>query len=260
MKLKVGGREVELEEPEVIRKAQLAEGAEQKFREAAEMRKQAQQFVEALRTNPMAVLTHPELGINFRELAEQYLGTELQKELMSPEQRELEELRSFKRQQEEAAQAQAQQQQTTAQRKAEMEAVQRAQAQYDRDITEVLQKSQLPKSPYTVKRVAEVLMSALEKGYELDVPTAVDMVRERYVQDIQAMVGGLDGESLIKMLGDGVLGKLRKYDLARIKAKIQPEQSTAAPQVTAQPAASGKEQERLRPQEWIKQMRQRAGV
>lgn len=264
LKLKINGREREYDEQEVVRLAQLSAGAHEKFAEAAEMRKQAEQFFETLLKDPKSVLLHPELRdrINMRQIAEEFLGAELQKEMMSPEQRELEELRAFKRQQDEAKAAQEHEQLTKTQQ-AEMQALQqRAAQEYDRKISEVLSQSNLPKNAYTVKRVAELLHGALTKGYDLDVQTAVDIVRDGYVTDLQSLVGGLDGEPLVKFLGDDLVKKLRKYDLQRLKSQMEPAQPTAP--VAQLPVESQRRQpegeRNMRPHEWSEFIRKKAGV
>jgi hypothetical protein len=264
LKLKVNGREMELEEPEVIRRAQLASAADEKFREASEMRKQAEQFFNALLDDPKSVLMHPEIRdrINFRALAEEYLGAELQKEMMSPEQRELEELRAFKKKQDETAESAKREQLTKAQQEEMTRLQQRAAQEYDKKITEVLAQSSLPKTPYTVKRVAELLHGALTKGYDLDVQTAVDMVREGYMTDVQSLVGGLDGDHLVNALGPDILKRLRKYDLERIKAQLD-KSAPAAPQPIAAPSQSSQRNDAgsnfLRPDEWKEAIRKKAG-
>ncbi len=264
LKLKVNGREMELEEGEVVRRAQLASAADEKFREAAEMRKQAEQFFKALLEDPKAVLMHPDIRdrINFRALAEEYLGAELQKEMMTPEQRELEELRQYKKQQDDARQRSEQEQLTRTQQEEMTRLQQRAAQEYDKKITEVLAQSDLPKTAYTVKRVAELLHGALQKGYDLDIQTAVDMVREGYMTDVQALVGGLEGESLVKLLGGDIVKRLRKFDLERIKAQL--DQSAApAPQPVPAPVATQSRSEPsqfMRPDEWKEAIRKKAGL
>lgn len=262
LKLKVNGKEVEMDEPEVLRRAQLAEAADQKFQEAAKTRKQMEEFVRQLKSDPLSILTNPELGIDFKGLAEQYLGQELQRELMTPEQRELEELREFRRAQEEAAE-QARQQEMTASQQREFQALQqRAAKEYDEKITEVLQQSNLPKTPRTVKRVAEMLYNAMEKGYELDINTAVDMVRGDFSTDLTELVGGLDGEGIVKFFGEDVVKKLRKHDLAQLR-KLQEAAQSAAPQSPAQTFARQVRDEgveKMKPDEWKEHLRKKAGL
>ena len=260
-KLKVNEQEREVTEDELVRRAQLGYSADEKFKEASEMRTAAEKLVQALKTNPLAVLQHPELGINLRELAESYLAEELQKEMLPPEQRELNDLREWKRKQEEAAQQAEQQRMTTQQQQAFQQHMQRAAQEYDTKITDVLKASNLPKTPYSVKRVAELLKGALEKGYDLDVQTAVDMVRDNYMGDFKAMFGGLKGENLIKFLGDDVAREVRQFDLARIKAQLEAKQTQQAGAGTPPPPRQNdNEPKQMRQEEWLEHIRRKAGV
>jgi hypothetical protein len=262
MKLKINGQDVDLPEDEVKRRAQLYSGAEEKFRAAAEQRKQVQTFVEALKKNPMAVLTHPELGLNFRELAEQYLVEQIQQEQMDPKERELEQLRKWKQEQEETKRAAEMEEMTKKERAAFEQQVQQARETYDRQIGEVLNQSGLPRNARTIKRVAELMHGALSKGYELPLEMAVDMVKESYTQDIKELVGNLGEEHFESILGDEFVGKLRKRDLARLKAKMKPSEATipATPQpVQAQQTSKPTKSSQLNTHEWKEALRKKAG-
>lgn len=262
-KLKINGREEEVDEQTLVRKAQLASAADEKFREAAEMRKSAEQFFETLKTNPKAILMNPEFQqmIGFREIAEEYLGGELKRELMDPVQRELEDLRDFKRKQEEALKSQEQERLTKAQQQELQQLQQRAMQEYDTKITEALQTSSIAKTPEAVSRVVGLMEKALTNGYDLDPATAVAMVQDQYRTDLQAMAGTLDGEQLVKFFGDDIIKKLRKYDLTRIKQQLEP-----APVAAPAPAPAAREPKQpsqnpgLRPNEWLDRIAQKAGV
>jgi hypothetical protein len=259
-KLKAKTGEVELTEAELIRRAQLGLGADEKFQEAAQMRKSAEALFEAIKKDPIAVMKH--MGLNVRDLTEGYLAKELQDEMKDPQVRELEDLRAFKKAQEDAK-ANADKENMTKSQQAEFQQhMQRTAKEYDTKISQVLADSNLPKTPYTVKRVAELLKNALTKGYDLDVNTAVDMVREGYMGDFKALFGGLKGEQLVKFLGDDVLKEMRQHDLARIKAKLEGQHSAAQPAIAAPstPRQSSSESKQMSTDEWKDFIRKKAGV
>lgn len=261
-KLKVNNQEREVTEAELIRRAQLGYSADEKFLKAKEMHSQAEDFFKMLKSDPLAVLNHPDLGINFREMAENYLAGELKKEMLPPEQRELEELRAYKAEQLKAKEDADKQQMTQAQQQQMHQAQQRAAKEYDTKITEVLQAANLPKQPRTVKRVAEALKAALEKGYDLDVETAVDMVNEEYQADYKHLITGLKGEQLIKFLGDDALREVRQFDLARIRARLEG-QAIPAVQQSSEPSAprqNNSEPKQMRTDEWKEHLRRKAGL
>jgi hypothetical protein len=262
-KLKVNGREIEVDEVEVLRRAQLASAADEKFREAAEMRKSAEQFFETLKTNPKAILMNPEFQqmIGFREIAEEYLGGELKRELMDPVQRELEDLRDFKRKQEDALKSQEQERLTQTQQRELQQLQQRAMQEYDTKITEALQTSSIAKTPEAVSRVVGLMEKALTNGYDLDPATAVAMVQDQYRSDLQAMTSTLDGEQLVKFFGDDIIKKLRKFDLTRIKQQLEPAPAAApAPSPLAREPKQPSQNQGLRPNEWLDRIAQKAGI
>lgn len=259
IKRKVNGKEVEMTVAEALRKAELVSGAEEKFQEAAKMRKEVEAFVQALKEKPLHVLK--QMGIDVRGNAEEYLAEEVQLELMSPEERELYELRKWKQEQEQARQQEEMTAQQRAQQQQEMAARQQAQQFYDKKISEVLSQSNLPKTPYTVKRVATLLKTALSKGYELPIETAVDMVRGDFANDLRSMSSG-DPAQIIKLLGDDIVKMLRKHDLEQIKAKRKPAATPAeiAEQNLQPRQRTEKTTEKMSMDEWKEYIRKRAGV
>lgn len=266
MKLKINGQEREYTEDEVIRRAQMFEGADEKFRIANERTKQMENFFEKLKANPAAVLSHPELGINLRQFAEDFLTQEIKNEMLSPEERELNELRKFKQEAEENNKK-IQEETKTKQQQAQMEEMQNRQREhFDKQISDILNKSNLPKTPQTVKRVAEILHGALSKGYELDVQMAVDMVRDEYTNGLQSLFGQLDGDNLINMLGGDLAKKIRQHDLAKIKAKLNSQTQQPAEMVEATkqqeqtPRQNRNDNKFLTQAEWTALMRKKAGI
>src|SRR5690606_30231940 len=139
-----------------------AMAADEKFQEAAMTRKQAEQLVTLLRENPLAVLKHPELGLDVKALATQILNQELDEMQKSPEQKKLEEMERQLKDREELLKKIEEEK-----RQAEMSRLQaEAYQQIDEDITNALSNTDLPKSPYVVKRIADAMIEAVNLGYE----------------------------------------------------------------------------------------------
>ena len=86
-KLKVKGKEIEVDDAQYHSYAQKGAAATQTWEEAAKMRKEAEGFVHLLKTDPLKILKDPNLGLDFRKIAEDYLWEQLQDEQMSPEQK-----------------------------------------------------------------------------------------------------------------------------------------------------------------------------
>lgn len=265
-KIKVNGVEREVTEEQAIRYAQMGYGAQEKFQEAATLRKQVEQALEAMKTDPFGVLS--QLGVDVDSIAEERLAKRMQRDLLTPEQRELEELREWRKQNQETEQQTRQQAEEQKKQAVFREQMQRAAKQYDTDISQALAAANLPRIPEAVRDVAAKLLAAREHGVDMDVNTAVEMVREADHARLQAYVGKLAGKQLLDFLGEHVVKELRKHDLEMIRArragKIDVPQSAAgdptpsAPQAPAPARPAG--DQKLKTAEWMEMIRKKAGV
>lgn len=219
--LKVNGKtkavEVDVDNEDEMRKyLQKAFAADETFQEAAMTRKQAEQLVEMLRTNPLQILKHPELGLDIKELATRILNEEIEEQMKSPEQKRLEELE--KRLAEKEAREKELEQKH---RDAEMQRIQaEAYKQLDDEITDALGKSDLPKSPYVIKRIADAMIEATELGYtDVRVQDIMPYVESQVLQEIQQMFEAKPAEVMEKIVGKKNLDSYRKTKISKVKAK-----------------------------------------
>lgn len=231
-KLKSNGktRDVKSEE-ELVRLAQLGLGASEKFEQAAQNRKKAEAIIELFQKDPAKALKA--LGHDVRKLAEDYLYSEAQKQMLTPEQREKQEItQEIERLRAEKEQMiKDQREQRVAQLAAKYE------SDIQTDIISAIDKYKLPSNPKTVARMAEYMAGALEAGYELTAQDVAPRVRQDLEEEHKSLFNHYDVEDLLKLLGDGQLKKIREYEINKVKAK-----APAAPtQVTATPTANVKE-------------------
>jgi hypothetical protein len=177
-RLKVNGREKlvkfnPFDDAEVTRYLQKAEASDSKFQEAAEVRKAAMQFIDELRKNPAKVLRDPNIGIDVKKFAEQILNDQVEELQKTPEQREREklqkELEDLKKERD------------TERKDREQKEFERLQAEHERtlesDISAALDIGGLPKTPRTVKAMAEMMMIALENGIDLSAKEIAPLIR-----------------------------------------------------------------------------------
>jgi hypothetical protein len=217
--LTIDGEEIEYDASDKERLARdLEHGlkSDKRYKEAKKLKTQALDLVSKIISNPEEVLTHPSLkeqGFDFREVAEKYLFNELQKERMTEQERRAydneRELAKIKAEREE-------QQKTAAQRNAEMRQEQ-LRTSFTNQIIEAVDQAGLPKTQWTVSKIAEHMRTAIKKGYK-DV-TALD-VAPLVANDIKEMsrqyISSLKDENLVEALGQDVVDKLRKQNLARV--------------------------------------------
>jgi len=211
--------EIDLDNDEEVRKyLQKAMASEERFQEAAMTRKQAEQLIETLRTNPLAILKHPDLGLDIKKLAEQVLMEELEEADKSPEQKRIEELEKALKSREEREKALEDEKREAEMSKMQQEAMQ----QLDEDISAAIATSNLPKSPYVIKRIADTMIEAVNMGYtDVTVKDIMPLVEEQVTSEIQRLFEESPDEVFEKIVGKKKLDSYRKARVAKAKQPIE---------------------------------------
>lgn len=253
LKVKIDGEMHEVDEDEVISDYGKGKAADKKFQEAAALRKEAVAFIEALKKDPISVLTNPKLGVNMREVAESYLLAQLEDEMMDPRDKELRDLKKEKMTRE--------QMEAEAKRQAEEAEIQALtdnyRAEYEKSFQACLEASGLPKTPHTVKRLAFYMNEGMKRGMDLKPDDVVGLVKDEYIEEQKSLFSGLDGENLLKLLGDDLAKKIRKYDTSRV---VQPQKISLMDQPNVS-ERSMKKSEKINKDEWKAKMdRIKAGL
>jgi hypothetical protein len=220
-KVKVDGNEEEMEldlndEATLVKHLQMSKAASKRMNEAAVTRKQAEQFIQALQNDPMKVLSNPQImgDEKFQEIAEAFLAKKIQEQLLTPEERKRIEMEEKLRAYEESEKK----------TKAEVEAKQTQQLeehyaqQYQKTIIDALQTSSLPKNPFTVRRMAELMSKNLQHGLDLEPQYLAQLVKEDYQKELISLIGSSDADQIIALFGEQVTNKIRKADLAKLKS------------------------------------------
>lgn len=238
LKLKIDGQEFDEElpfeisdDPKAIeylkRNLQLSKVANKRMSESAMTRKQAEQFIEALQTDPMRILGNAKImgEEKFQKLAEEFLSKKIQQQMLSPQERDqLEKEERLRRYEEQERQRNEQEEQ------ARMQELQKHyQESYTKTITQALDASNLPKNPFTVKRMAQLLQQNISYGLEIEPAQLAQLVREDYQKELAAIIGNSSPEQILGMFGDDVTNKLRKHDLEKLKGSLTPNAVRTAP-------------------------------
>jgi len=217
-KLKVDGEEVDEEidfndEESMRNKLQLARAAKKRMTESKESTRKAMEIIKAFDNNPETLLER--LGPKGQEIAEKYLLKKIQDDMLSPEQKEL---RDLKRENETYKEKNTREQadkdlQVSQQREADFA------KSFQTTIIAAVQKSGLPKSPELVKRMAAKFSQNLEFGLELTPDDLAQEVKNDLLDIVKSLVGDSDGEHLVNMLGKDAANKIRKFDLKSLQEK-----------------------------------------
>lgn len=211
-KIKVDGVEEEWSPEELKKFAQIGRAKEKRFEESAKVRKEAEAKLERLKNNPWEVLK--ELGLDPRKVSEEFLGQQLEEELLAKDpvkkaqrdkDRELEELRKEKLEREEARQ------------QAEFEALKTKHIeQLDNDLDRALSTTELPKTPGVIRRVAKYLHDALADGEDMTVEEAVALVEQDYSDEVSQLFGSAKNPK--RYLPSELAKKLMDEHLSQVKS------------------------------------------
>jgi hypothetical protein len=229
-KVKIAGEEREISTEEALKDYELRAASYKRMAEAAAKEKEFKEFQDQLEKDPIKLLKSK--NPKFRELAEKFLAEELMEEMMSPEEkarRALEEENKSYKQKE--AERLAQEEQARQQIESQKSAV-----EIDRELSKALANSYLPKDEFTISRIATTMINYIEAGVDLSYEDAVRLTEEQEITNYKKGLSSLDGEKLLKYLGEETAEKIRKADLGRLKTNSKSARSTDVAASTSKPS------------------------
>lgn len=224
LRLKIDGRDYDEQLPFDIpdtaeareymtRQLQMSKAAQKRMGEKAALEQQVSSFLQELKKNPRKVLSDPSFGVDVKALAAQVIEEEIANSQKSPEQIAKEEL--------EAELADLREQRKKEQEEYKSKEFERLQQmeyeRYDSLMTQALETSDLPKSPYVVKKMADYMMLGLSQGMDVSPQDVLPLVREEILEDIRQMSQAMPIETLEKLFGGDILTKIRKKNVAKAK-------------------------------------------
>ncbi len=250
-KLKDGDNEEEVDENELLKRAQKASAADRRFQEAANARKQAEGAMAQLREALMAGKQNPayllqQLGIDPVKWAETHLSGHIENVRMTPEQRQQRQEQQELQQYREAVRQQQEQQVSH-----QEEEVRRANVnEIQTGLLNALGAAGLAAGDDPERSVSLALdaakylihdrRAALAEGREPKV-TYEDAVRRAmgtYRRTLSQLVESLDADQLYEFLGEVGKQKFRTADMKRHKTNVpsnRPTQTARAPQEQNKP-------------------------
>jgi hypothetical protein len=217
--LKVNGKVQKFTEEQMIARASQSEASDQRFQEAAQMRKQAEAAMGRFKdpAQLMDALQDPALGLNkeqIREAMEAWYSKEfIEPEKLSPAEKRArdaeDKLKKYQKDEKdrEAEKLQAADEARTADARKEIQA----------QIIEALEASDLPRTNFTIRRLAYWMSRNRDNGFDAPTSVLVGQVKNDFNTNLRDMVQASDGETLVRLLGDDIVTKLRKYDLEQLR-------------------------------------------
>lgn len=206
-KLQVEGQEIEVDEKELISRAQKASGAEKKFEEAAKARRMMETLLAKLKDPEgwWQVLAHPMIGHDPHKLAEELVWRKLQEEKLTPEEKQIRQAQEILKRDEQRKKME--EQRKAQQRMAEMQ--KEAGAKLSESIKGTLETAGLPKSAWTVRMMAYFMHKGwTQYNVRLQPADVVGMVKKQYQAMIGDFLGSYEGD-IFEVLGEPVVEKIR---------------------------------------------------
>lgn len=242
MKFKVNGRDVEREvdlgdEDALQELLQKGFAADEKFQSSAAIEKKMKEYAALLQSDPMQALIAA--GHDPDKLTQAYMEKRVAELSKSPEQLQIEKLQKELEKERKQREDSEQEKLNAEQARVEVE----YSRQLDDEITSALGSSDLPKSPYVVKRIAENLMLGIQQGNEdITVEDVLPVVERQIKEEIRQMFEAMPEDVIEKTLGNDVSTKLRKRRLANAKKAPESAASVKATGQSELTKAKGKEE------------------
>lgn len=227
-KVKVDGSEMEVDEKELLRGYAHQKAASKALNEGKQLRKQAEQLISMMRDQGQLFDVIKKMGHDPRKLAEEYLASQLQDELMDPREKELRDTKAKLKQIEDMDRMQRE----TVEKQRLEQLKGRFSEEYTTQFIDALKTSGLPQSKSMVAEMAKYVGRAAQIGFKMTAQEAAQLVREDLVSQHKTVIGESDGEALIRILGEDVANKVRKWDTSRVKS---PEQNLQTPVEQGEP-------------------------
>jgi len=232
LKLKVDGEETEeeidLDDEDYLREQlQMAKVARKRMNDYSSLQKEVVKFIEDLRKDPKAVLKDPRIGLDVKKIAAEIIEEEIENSKKSPEQLELEKTRA-----EIKALKDAQEREKAEAFEKEKERMKEEQIErYDVEVTQALAASDLPKSPYIVKKIADYMLIGLQNNKDVSPADVLPLVREEVMSDLKAMFDVMPEDVVEKLIGKQKFDSIRKKNIKAAKEKAAATGGARAPDV-----------------------------
>ena len=237
---KINGKvvKVDLSNPvEVEKLVSLGLASNDKFQEAARLRKEAEDILAAAKTKKSATEALKKAGFDAREIKE-ILEKELagfyEEEALSPEEKqrraEMEELRKYK---EEEARKKDEEAKSAKDKEVETEM-----QQLEEELLGALSKSNLPRTPILAKWAVQYMSAYDAQGVSLSAEAAVKIVEREFPQLVQSVLSTMDVQGVKQFLGKSLVKQLLDDSVKAVKQAEAPF-TKEAKQVSREASDSG---------------------
>lgn len=237
--VQVDGKAEKKSRKEIIEAYQLRQLSDKKRSEADKVLSEYKKLFDLSKQDPIKLMQA--LGHDFDKLSTGYLAKKAEEAMMDPKERE-----SIKTK----AELEKYKQYVEAQKKANEEkekssAIEQERGRIHKDIIEAIEAHKelgMPVDEELVIQIAQKMLLQDRKQKPLDAKEALPKAYESTQKFLKGIASKMEGEPLIKWLGDDVVKKIRKYDLMKLKEKMAPKAGTPTDRVVSKPLDKPKAQ------------------
>lgn len=242
-KVKYEGKEIEVDEEELKRGYSHQKHASKILQEGKAARKQAEEFVSMMKDKSKLFDAIQKLGHDPRKLAEEYLASQLQDEMMDPRDKELRDTKAKLQKIEDMERMQRE----AAQKRHNDEVSAQLSKEYSTQFVSALQESGLPPTKPMVADMAKYISRSAKIGFKMTPQEAAKLVKQDVEKAHMALLGNSDGETLLKLLGDEVASKILTARGSKLKS---PEAQLRTPAEQGEHKERGTPNKRMSSKEW----------
>lgn len=216
--VKVNGRVVKMTRQEVLDHAGMSHAANQRFAEAAKMKKEIEESRATAKKNMVKHLM--DQGLSREEIRDQ-MEQWYNQEFIEPETLSESEKRALAAERELEKYREAEKQQKEAKQKEEQENLTKAQREYlQKQIIETIEKSGLPKdSKFLIGRIAFYMRQARMNGWDAPPESIIRQVKAERDSIVSDLVKSSTPEQLLDLFGEDNMKKIRRADLEKLRAR-----------------------------------------
>lgn len=211
-----GGKTIKKSRKEIIEAYQLRQLSDKKRSEADKTLSEYNKLFEVYKKDPIKFMKAT--GVDFENLATSYLAKKAEESMLDPKEREARELKAENEQYKKWIE-----EQKAGKEKQEKEAaVGVERAKLHQEIIQAIEEAKdlgMPVDEELVIAVAQKMLLQDKAAKPLNAKEALPQAYASTQKWLQGMASKMEGEALVKWLGNDVALKIRKYDLQQLKAK-----------------------------------------
>lgn len=226
------GQTLKKSRKEIIEAYQLRQLSDKKRSEADKVLQEYNRVFEQYKKDPIKFMKAT--GVDFDNLATSYLSRKAEDAMMDPKElaarQQAAELETYKKYVAEQKEAQ--------EKAAKESSISQERSRIHKEIIEAIEANKelgVPVDEELVIAIAQKMILQDKKQKPLNAKEALPQAYASTQKWLQGMASKMEGEAIVKWLGDDVARKIRKYDLAQLKAKrkIPQTNSSVKPQAAS---------------------------